>query len=162
MQSGWWFLDQSFSHCCFFSSAAYRCLRFASCFFWCYCKIHSTWRVANDVCLNNNRSLQIRSLEMWANIGCTKEQLGNFSSHFGICLFWVWIAVTETNIFCFSPLIPLPPVIYKNLPLWFKETFLFEFPLYSRNLPREEPNWWVYNLLEGIIFSHTKLFVLNL
>ncbi|XP_068305528.1 uncharacterized protein [Pyrus communis] len=43
-----------------------------------------------------------------------------------------------------SPLIPLPPVIYKNLPLWFKTTFLFEFPLYSRNLPQEKPNWFMF------------------
>ncbi|XP_062027675.1 uncharacterized protein LOC133743676 isoform X3 [Rosa rugosa] len=40
-----------------------------------------------------------------------------------------------------SPLIPLPPVLYKNLPSWFKATFLFEFPLYSRNLPQEPLNW---------------------
>ncbi|KAM1129722.1 hypothetical protein ACFX13_040187 [Malus domestica] len=53
-----------------------------------------------------------------------------------------------------SPLIPLPPVIYKNLPLWFKTTFLFEFPLYSRNLPREKPNWcrtsWVERRSDGL------------
>ncbi|XP_057544255.1 uncharacterized protein LOC130823600 isoform X1 [Amaranthus tricolor] len=36
-----------------------------------------------------------------------------------------------------SPLIPLPPEVYGNLPLWFKKIFLFEFPLYSRNLPQE-------------------------
>lgn len=36
-----------------------------------------------------------------------------------------------------SPLIPLPPIVYENLPLWFKATFLFEFPFYSRNLPQE-------------------------
>ncbi|XP_044466260.1 uncharacterized protein LOC123196337 isoform X2 [Mangifera indica] len=39
-----------------------------------------------------------------------------------------------------SPLIPLPPVAYSNLPSWFKETFLFEFPLYNRNLPQDEPH----------------------
>lgn len=33
-----------------------------------------------------------------------------------------------------SPLVPLPPAIYEGLPLWFKRAFLFEFPLYSRNL----------------------------
>ncbi|XP_039127854.1 uncharacterized protein LOC120263941 isoform X2 [Dioscorea cayenensis subsp. rotundata] len=33
-----------------------------------------------------------------------------------------------------SPLVPLPPAIYEGLPLWFKRVFLFEFPLYSRNL----------------------------
>ncbi|XP_010274705.1 PREDICTED: uncharacterized protein LOC104609951 isoform X3 [Nelumbo nucifera] len=37
-----------------------------------------------------------------------------------------------------SPLIPLPPAVYGSLPAWFKGTFLFEFPLYSRNLPQEE------------------------
>lgn len=36
-----------------------------------------------------------------------------------------------------SPLIPLPPAIYGRLPLWFKKTFLFEFPLYSKNLTPE-------------------------
>ncbi|KAL2927082.1 hypothetical protein RDABS01_023355 [Bienertia sinuspersici] len=36
-----------------------------------------------------------------------------------------------------SPLIPLPPEVYGHLPLWFKKIFLFEFPLYNRNLPRE-------------------------
>ncbi|KAL2455867.1 Protein of unknown function (DUF1295) [Abeliophyllum distichum] len=35
-----------------------------------------------------------------------------------------------------SPLILLPPALYGNLPPWFKATFLFEFPLYSRNLPQ--------------------------
>ncbi|KAH9763533.1 S5A REDUCTASE domain-containing protein [Citrus sinensis] len=39
-----------------------------------------------------------------------------------------------------SPLIPLPPVVYGNLPWWLK-TILFELPLYSRNLPQEGPNW---------------------
>ncbi|XP_031261735.1 uncharacterized protein LOC116127623 isoform X2 [Pistacia vera] len=39
-----------------------------------------------------------------------------------------------------SPLIPLPPIAYRRLPSWFKATFLFEFPLYSRNLPQEQPN----------------------
>ncbi|OAY46540.1 uncharacterized protein LOC110616756 isoform X2 [Manihot esculenta] len=32
-----------------------------------------------------------------------------------------------------SPLIPLPTVVYGNLPSWLKTTFLFEFPLYSRS-----------------------------
>ncbi|KAJ1394233.1 hypothetical protein SESBI_34336 [Sesbania bispinosa] len=40
-----------------------------------------------------------------------------------------------------SPLIPLPPPVYANLPTWFKTTFLFEFPFYNRNLPQEDPNW---------------------
>ncbi|KAL0917335.1 hypothetical protein M5K25_012390 [Dendrobium thyrsiflorum] len=33
-----------------------------------------------------------------------------------------------------SPLVPLPPAIYGSLPSWFRVTFLFEFPLYSRGL----------------------------
>ncbi|XP_010274704.1 PREDICTED: uncharacterized protein LOC104609951 isoform X1 [Nelumbo nucifera] len=41
-----------------------------------------------------------------------------------------------------SPLIPLPPAVYGSLPAWFKGTFLFEFPLYSRNLPQEERSNW--------------------
>ncbi|GLT63552.1 hypothetical protein SLA2020_361100 [Shorea laevis] len=40
-----------------------------------------------------------------------------------------------------SPLIPLLPAVYRNLPLWFKATLLFQFPFYSCNLPQEEPNW---------------------
>ncbi|KAF5177166.1 3-oxo-5-alpha-steroid 4-dehydrogenase [Thalictrum thalictroides] len=36
-----------------------------------------------------------------------------------------------------SPLIPLPRSVYGNLPPWVKMVFLFEFPLYSRNLPRD-------------------------
>ncbi|XP_020105104.1 uncharacterized protein LOC109721744 isoform X2 [Ananas comosus] len=36
-----------------------------------------------------------------------------------------------------SPLVPLPPVMYGNLPSWFKVAFLFEFPLYNRGLVRE-------------------------
>ncbi|KAF3437190.1 hypothetical protein FNV43_RR19943 [Rhamnella rubrinervis] len=40
-----------------------------------------------------------------------------------------------------SPLVPLPQVVYGNLPSWFKTIFLFEFPLYSRHLPQETPNW---------------------
>ncbi|KAI4347252.1 hypothetical protein L6164_008079 [Bauhinia variegata] len=39
-----------------------------------------------------------------------------------------------------SPLIPLPPSVYGNLPSWLKTTFLFEFPLYSRKLQRQGPN----------------------
>ncbi|XP_019433695.1 PREDICTED: uncharacterized protein C594.04c-like isoform X2 [Lupinus angustifolius] len=39
-----------------------------------------------------------------------------------------------------SPLIPLPPPIYGNLPSWFK-TILLELPLYNRNLPEEGLNW---------------------
>ncbi|XP_014502498.1 uncharacterized protein LOC106762888 isoform X1 [Vigna radiata var. radiata] len=39
-----------------------------------------------------------------------------------------------------SPLIPLPPSVYGNLPAWFKTALLLEFPFYSRNLPQEE-NW---------------------
>ncbi|XP_027125118.1 uncharacterized protein [Coffea arabica] len=40
-----------------------------------------------------------------------------------------------------SPLIPLPPALYGNLPIWIKATFLFEFPFYSRSLPKEELSW---------------------
>ncbi|XP_077236067.1 uncharacterized protein LOC143877741 isoform X2 [Tasmannia lanceolata] len=40
-----------------------------------------------------------------------------------------------------SPLIPLPPVVYGNLPAWFKAIALFEFPFYSRNLPEEREYW---------------------
>ncbi|XP_054809846.1 uncharacterized protein LOC129311507 isoform X1 [Prosopis cineraria] len=40
-----------------------------------------------------------------------------------------------------SPLIPLLPSVYGSLPSWFKTFFLFEFPLYNRNLPQEGPNW---------------------
>ncbi|XP_016898921.2 uncharacterized protein LOC103501908 isoform X1 [Cucumis melo] len=39
-----------------------------------------------------------------------------------------------------SPLIPLPTAIYGNLPSWFKKFFLFELPLYSRNLPGGDLN----------------------
>nr|XP_043640181.1 uncharacterized protein LOC122611254 isoform X1 [Erigeron canadensis] len=41
-----------------------------------------------------------------------------------------------------SPLVPLPPVVYGTLPSWFKVAFLFEFPLYNRNLPKEESVGW--------------------
>ncbi|CDO98359.1 unnamed protein product [Coffea canephora] len=40
-----------------------------------------------------------------------------------------------------SPLIPLPPALYGNLPIWIKATFLFEFPFYSRSLPKAELSW---------------------
>ncbi|WMV22112.1 hypothetical protein MTR67_015497 [Solanum verrucosum] len=40
-----------------------------------------------------------------------------------------------------SPLILLPPGLYGSLPQWFKTILLFEFPLYSRNLPQEELSW---------------------
>ncbi|KAI4329999.1 hypothetical protein MLD38_028314 [Melastoma candidum] len=40
-----------------------------------------------------------------------------------------------------SPLIPLPITLYGSLPPWAKSTFLFELPLYSRNLPQEGSNW---------------------
>ncbi|KAF4373577.1 hypothetical protein F8388_025271 [Cannabis sativa] len=39
-----------------------------------------------------------------------------------------------------SPLIPLPPQVYGNLPSWFKKIFLFELPLYNRNFPQEGQN----------------------
>ncbi|XP_074272236.1 uncharacterized protein LOC141596104 isoform X2 [Silene latifolia] len=38
-----------------------------------------------------------------------------------------------------SPLIPLPPGVYGRLPLWVKQIFLFELPLYSKSLPKENP-----------------------
>ncbi|KAI3813209.1 hypothetical protein L1987_17927 [Smallanthus sonchifolius] len=37
-----------------------------------------------------------------------------------------------------SHLILLPPVVYVSLPSWFKVTFLFELPIYNRNLPKDE------------------------
>ncbi|MCD7452760.1 hypothetical protein HAX54_018062 [Datura stramonium] len=40
-----------------------------------------------------------------------------------------------------SPLILLPPGVYGSLPQWLKAILLFEFPLYSRNLPQEELSW---------------------
>ncbi|KAI4326270.1 hypothetical protein MLD38_031599 [Melastoma candidum] len=40
-----------------------------------------------------------------------------------------------------SPLIPLPITIYGSLPPWMKSIFLFEFPIYSRNFPKEGSNW---------------------
>ncbi|CAN1856379.1 hypothetical protein LINPERHAP1_LOCUS42063 [Linum perenne] len=48
-----------------------------------------------------------------------------------------------------SPLIPLPPSLYEKLPSWFKATFLFELPLYSRSLPPESLMWW-FSLLQGV------------
>lgn len=33
-----------------------------------------------------------------------------------------------------SPLVCLPPALYRRLPLWAKRAFLFEWPLYSRTL----------------------------
>lgn len=40
-----------------------------------------------------------------------------------------------------SPLILLPRGVYGYLPIWCKSVFLFEFPLYSRNLPQETTAW---------------------
>ncbi|OAE23587.1 hypothetical protein AXG93_4316s1180 [Marchantia polymorpha subsp. ruderalis] len=37
-----------------------------------------------------------------------------------------------------SILIPLPPAVYGNLPLWFKQVFLFEFPFYSSKVTADE------------------------
>ncbi|XP_031493021.1 uncharacterized protein LOC116259371 isoform X3 [Nymphaea colorata] len=37
-----------------------------------------------------------------------------------------------------SPLIPLPPTVYGELPAWLKTYFLFEFPMYNRSLPQSE------------------------
>ncbi|KAL0794862.1 hypothetical protein Bca101_066239 [Brassica carinata] len=42
-----------------------------------------------------------------------------------------------------SPLILLPRGVYGYLPKWCKTVFLFEFPLYSKNLPHETTVWWV-------------------
>lgn len=41
-----------------------------------------------------------------------------------------------------SPLIPLPQVVYGNLPIWLKAAFFFEFPLYNKALPQDGPNWY--------------------
>ncbi|OVA01748.1 3-oxo-5-alpha-steroid 4-dehydrogenase [Macleaya cordata] len=41
-----------------------------------------------------------------------------------------------------SPLIPLPSTVYEKLPAWFKATFLFEFPFYSKSLPQGERLSW--------------------
>ncbi|MCL7042242.1 hypothetical protein MKW94_015305 [Papaver nudicaule] len=41
-----------------------------------------------------------------------------------------------------SPLIPLPPIMYANLPAWFKATFLFEFPLYNKSVSQGERLGW--------------------
>ncbi|XP_010476991.1 PREDICTED: uncharacterized protein LOC104756154 isoform X1 [Camelina sativa] len=41
-----------------------------------------------------------------------------------------------------SPLILLPRGVYGYLPKWCKTVFLFEFPLYSRNLPQETTTVW--------------------
>ncbi|KAM6568138.1 hypothetical protein CsatB_016123 [Cannabis sativa] len=48
-----------------------------------------------------------------------------------------------------SPLIPLPPQVYGNLPSWFKKIFLFELPLYNRNFPQEGQNWYRTRSREG-------------
>ncbi|KAG7597451.1 hypothetical protein ISN44_As06g018130 [Arabidopsis suecica] len=40
-----------------------------------------------------------------------------------------------------SPLVLLPRGVYGYLPKWCKTVFLFEFPLYSRNLPQETTAW---------------------
>ncbi|XP_013615637.1 PREDICTED: uncharacterized protein LOC106321976 isoform X1 [Brassica oleracea var. oleracea] len=40
-----------------------------------------------------------------------------------------------------SPLILLPRGVYGYLPRWCKTVFLFEFPLYSKNLPQETTVW---------------------
>ncbi|KFK43981.1 hypothetical protein AALP_AA1G199300 [Arabis alpina] len=40
-----------------------------------------------------------------------------------------------------SPLILLPRGVYGFLPKWCKAVFLFEFPMYSRNLPQETTVW---------------------
>ncbi|XP_039029048.1 uncharacterized protein LOC120163107 isoform X1 [Hibiscus syriacus] len=49
-----------------------------------------------------------------------------------------------------SPLIPLPQIVYGNLPIWFKATFLFEFPFYSRSLPQEGPNCSQEEIKDGL------------
>ncbi len=36
---------------------------------------------------------------------------------------------------CTSPLIPLPPALYRRLPLLLKRVLLLELPLYERGLP---------------------------
>ncbi|XP_026380801.1 uncharacterized protein LOC113275500 isoform X1 [Papaver somniferum] len=40
-----------------------------------------------------------------------------------------------------SPLIPLPPILYTNLPGWFKAVFLFEFPFYNKSTQGERLGW---------------------
>ncbi|XP_062117998.1 uncharacterized protein LOC133831643 isoform X2 [Humulus lupulus] len=48
-----------------------------------------------------------------------------------------------------SPLIPLPPLVYGNLPSWFKKFFLFELPLYNRNILQEGQHWYRTSSIEG-------------
>nr|CAD1837595.1 unnamed protein product [Ananas comosus var. bracteatus] len=54
------------------------------------------------------------------------------------------------------PLVPLPPVMYGNLPSWFKVAFLFEFPLYksrfgSRRDIKTQNNNTIQHLLVSIL-----------
>lgn len=39
-----------------------------------------------------------------------------------------------------SPLVPLPPALYRALPLWVKRLFLFEWPMYETSWELDEPN----------------------
>ncbi|KAK1287304.1 hypothetical protein QJS10_CPB19g01826 [Acorus calamus] len=42
-----------------------------------------------------------------------------------------------------SPLIPLPLLVYGNLPSWLKTAIFFEFPFYSKNFPQgDRSNWY--------------------
>ncbi|KAK7370102.1 hypothetical protein VNO80_12157 [Phaseolus coccineus] len=54
-----------------------------------------------------------------------------------------------------SPLIPLPPSVYGNLPAWFKTALLLEFPFYSRNLPQEE-NWSCFGYASVVFGESTQ------
>ncbi|PIA33598.1 hypothetical protein AQUCO_04100194v1 [Aquilegia coerulea] len=100
----------------------------------------------------------------WCNVGLWK--VSRHPNYFGELLLWWGIFVSSTPVLegaewlesadkkfgnkadyrfykkTTSPLIPLPTFLYEKLPAWFKVVFLFEFPLYSRNLPQDEMlNW---------------------
>lgn len=62
-----------------------------------------------------------------------------------------WNSVAEYRFYknTTSPLVPLPPFIYGQLPTWFKVAFLFEFPLYGRGFPHAgKSSWQCYSFLE--------------
>ena len=76
-------------------------------------------------------------------------------SSLAMCVsFWFWSEEKPslTYFYC-SPLVPLPPQVYGNLPSWFKTIFLFELPLYSRNFPQEELNWWAHKSLLKLLIQ---------
>lgn len=140
-------------HCCFYLSVVYPCLRSVILFIWGFFFTPFTWFLASNFSAIRGCSCYKPIMEQesadkkFGNVAgyrAYKSRTRSDSVLFLVLLFSLLKLMGKRevhNFFCTSPLIPLPPAMYGNLPSWFKMAFLLEFPFYSRNLPQEGLSW---------------------